>query len=232
MTILTAQRQSTNIGREIDLLDRYPRSKRPIDERAALVTDEHRRVARQFGQDFFDGDRLFGYGGYRYHPRFWQETVARFRDYYSLPDDAAILDVGCGKGFMLHDFRELMPRATLAGIDISQYAYDQAMPAVKPLMRVGCATTLPYADRSFDLVFSINTIHNLPLAECKQALREIERVSRGRRFITVDAWRSEEERQRLMKWILTALTNMHVDDWKRLFAEVGYSGDYYWFIPE
>jgi SAM-dependent methyltransferase len=223
---------SPRTGREINLLDHYPRSKRPIDERAALVTDEHRRVARQFGQEFFDGDRLFGYGGYRYHPRFWQETVRRFRDHYALPEDAAILDVGCGKGFMLHDFQELMPATTLAGIDISQYAHEQAMPSVKPVCQVGCATQLPYADRSFDLVISINTIHNLPLDECKQALREIERVSRGRSFITVDAWRTEAEHERLLKWILTALTYMHVDDWKRLFAEVGYTGDYYWFIPE
>ncbi|HEV7225156.1 MAG TPA: class I SAM-dependent methyltransferase [Pirellulales bacterium] len=219
-------------GREIDLLDRYPRSKRPIDERAALVSDEHRRVARQFGREFFDGERLFGYGGYNYHPRFWRETVRRFRDHYGLADDASVLDVGSGKGFMLHDFQELMPRATLAGIDISQYAYENAMPSVKPVLQVGCASKLPFADRSFDLVISINTVHNLPLDECRQALREIERVSRGRAFVTVDAWRTEAERERLMKWILTALTYMHVEDWKRTFAEVGYGGDYYWFIPE
>jgi SAM-dependent methyltransferase len=219
-------------GREINLLDRYPRSKRPIDERAAVVTDEHRRVARQFGREFFDGDRLYGYGGYDYHPRFWQETVRRFHDHYGLAADARILDVGCGKGFMLHDFKELMPRAAVAGLDISQYAYDCALPSVKPYLHVGCASKLPFADRSFDMVISINTIHNLPLAGCKQALREIERVSRGRSFVTVDAWRTEAERERLMKWILTALTYMHVDDWKRVFAEVGYRGDYYWFIPE
>ena len=223
---------SPQLGREVNLLDRYPRSKRPIDERAALVTDEHRRIARQFGKEFFDGDRLFGYGGYSYHPRFWQETVRRFREYYALPDDVAILDVGCGKGFMLHDFLELMPRATLAGIDISTYAHDQAMPSVKPVLQVGCATQLPYPDSSFDLVISINTIHNLPLEGCKQALTEIKRVSRGHSFVTIDAWRTEAERQRLMKWVLTARTYMHVEDWKRLFAEVGYSGDYYWFIPE
>jgi SAM-dependent methyltransferase len=220
------------VGREINLLDRYPRSKRPIEERAILVTDEHRRVARQFGKDFFDGDRLFGYGGYHYHPRFWQETVRRIRDFYALPDDAAILDVGSGKGFMLHDFKELMPRAALAGIDISKYAYDAAMPSIKPLLKVGCATELPFADGSFDLVISINTIHNLPLAGCKQALREIERVSRRHKFVMVDAWRTDAEHDRLMKWILTALTYMHVDDWKQLFAEIGYTGDYYWFVPE
>ena len=217
---------------EINLMDRYPRSKRPIDERARFVTDEHGRVARQFGRDYFDGDRLCGYGGYQYHPRFWQETVRRFRDYYHLTDDASLLDVGCAKGFMLHDFRELMPELRIAGVDISPYAIERAIETVKPFLQVGNARELPFDDDSYDLVISINTVHNLPLDECKQALREIQRVSRRHAFVTMDAWRTEEERERLMKWNLTALTYMHVDDWKRLFAEVGYSGDYYWFIAE
>lgn len=217
---------------EVNLLDLYPRSKRPIDERGKLVTEEHRRVARQFGKEFFDGDRLYGYGGYQYHPRFWQATVRRFRDYYQLADDARVLDVGCAKGFMLHDFKQLMPNITVAGLDISKYAIEQAIKTIKPFLSVGNAKELPYDDDSFDLVISINTIHNLPLKECKQALREIQRVSRKYAFITVDAWRTEKERQRLLQWNLTALTYMHVLDWKRIFAEVGYMGDYYWFIAE
>lgn len=217
---------------EINLLDIYPRSKRPIEERGRLVTKEHRKIARQFGKGYFDGDRLCGYGGYSYHPRFWTGTVRRFRDYYQLSDHAAILDVGCAKGFMMHDFKQLMPNITIAGIDLSQYAYDHAMEDMKPFIRVGNAKELPFEDHSFDLVISINTIHNLPLNEFKQAIREIQRVSRRHAFITMDAWRTEEERERLMKWNLTALTYMHVDDWKKLFAEVGYMGDYWWFIAE
>jgi SAM-dependent methyltransferase len=217
---------------EINLMDQYPRSKRPIEERARLITEEHRKIARQFGKEYFDGDRLYGYGGYYYHPRFWKATVKRFRDYYQLAEDASILDVGCAKGFMLHDFKELMPNLTIAGIEISEYAIEHAIETVKPFLRVGNAKELPYEDDSFDLVISITTIHNLPLEECKQALREIQRVSREHAFITMDAWRTEEERERLMKWNLTALTYMHVDDWRRLFAEVGYTGDYYWFIAE
>src|SRR5262245_48962211 len=122
---------------EINLMDRYPRSKRPIDERAKLITQDHRNVARQFGRDFFDGDRLFGYGGYNYHPRFWTETVKRFRDYYHLSEKAAVLDVGCGKGFMMHDFKLLMPKMTIAGMDISQYAVDHGMDDMKPFMKIG-----------------------------------------------------------------------------------------------
>ena len=215
---------------EIDLMARYPRSRRPIDERAKLITEEHRQVARRFGKEFFDGDRLFGYGGYRYHPRFWGETVKLFRDHYRLAGDASILDVGCGKGFMLHDFRKILPGARLAGIDISEYAIAETIEDMVPFVQVGDAKDLPFPDDSFDLVISINTVHNLPLAECKQALREIQRVTRRHAFVVVDAWRNEEEHRRMLDWNLTALTYMHVEDWKNLFAEVGYAGDYYWFI--
>lgn len=217
---------------EINLLDLYPRSRRPIEERGNLVTEKHRQIARQFGKEYFDGERLYGYGGYSYHPRFWQATVKRFRDHYKLAENASLLDVGCAKGFMLHDFKELMPGLTIAGIDISDYAIENAIETVRPFLQVGNAKELPYEDNSFDLVISINTIHNLPPEECQQALSEIQRVSRRHAFITVDAWRTEEEHQKLLKWNLTALTYMSVDDWKKLFREVGYNGDYYWFIAE
>jgi SAM-dependent methyltransferase len=217
---------------EINLMDLYPRSKRPIDERASRVTDADRAIARQFGKDYFDGDRIHGYGGYNYHPRFWQPTVRRFRDHYGLKPGDRILDVGCAKGFMLHDFKELIPGLTIAGIDISEYAIVNAKPEVKQFLRVGNAKELPYDDRCFDLVIAINTIHNLDLPECMQALREIQRVTRRHAFIVVDAWRNEEERERLQRWVVTCKTAMHVDAWKNLLDEVGYRGDCWWFIAE
>jgi len=217
---------------EVNLLKFYPRAKRPIEERGQVVTDTDREISRQFGKDYFDGSRLHGYGGFHYHPRFWTDTVRHIRDYYQLPEDAAILDVGCAKGFTLHDFKLLMPKATIAGLDISQYAYDNCIEDVKPFMRVGNCRELPYPDKSFDLVLAINTVHNLPLEECKQAIREIQRATRKHAFINVDAWRNDAEREKLYKWVVTCKTAMHVDDWKKLFAEVGYTGDYYWFIAE
>lgn len=220
------------MGQEINLLDRYPTSKRPIDERGTQITDADRHTARQFGREFFDGDRLSGYGGYHYHPRFWTETVGRFREHYRLATQAAVLDVGCAKGFLLHDFKQAMPRATVCGLDISRYAVAHAIADMRPFLQVGTAARLPYPDRSFDLVVSINTIHNLPHAECLDALREIQRVTRRHAFITVDAWRTEAEHERLRKWNLTARTYFHVEEWKRRFAEAGYTGDYYWFIAE
>ncbi len=215
---------------EIDLMHLYPKTKRDVEERGKLVTEEHRVVARQFGKEFFDGDRLYGYGGYNYHPRFWRDTVRLFDAWYQRP--TSVLDVGCAKGFMLQDFRKLDSSISIAGIDISKYAIELAARTIKRYLQVGNARELPYEDDSFDLAISINTIHNLPLEGCKQALREIERVSRKNSFIMVDAWRNEGERENLMKWNLTAQTYMHVDDWKELFNEVGYTGDYYWFIAE
>ncbi len=217
---------------EINLLDRYPRSKRQIDERGASISEADRAVARQFGREFFDGDRLHGYGGYSYHPRFWQETVQRFRDYYQLEDGASVLDVGCAKGFMLYDFRQLLPRLRIAGVDVSMYALQNAKEELKGTLAAATAEALPFPDNSFDLVISINSIHNLALADCRKALREVQRVSRKHAFITVDAWRNDDERERMLKWNMTALTYMHVDDWKALFREVGYTGDYHWFIAE
>ena len=228
----TQSAKATSNPAEVNLLDRYPRSKRPIDARSQTVTEEHRRVARQFGKDYFDGDRFHGYGGYNYHPRFWQKTVRRFRDYYNLAPDASILDVGCAKGFMLQDFKELMPDATLAGIDVSQYALEHAHENVSSLLKQGDARDLPFEDNSFDLVIAINTVHNLPLDECKQGLGEIQRVSSRQAFVMVDAWRTDEEKERLMEWNLTALTYMHVDQWKETFTDAGYTGEYYWFIAE
>jgi SAM-dependent methyltransferase len=217
---------------EINLLDRYPRSTRPITTRATEVTPDIRARAAQFGKEYFDGDRMHGYGGYHYHPRFWTETVKRLRDHYGLKEDAQLLDVGCAKGFMLHDFRLLMPNSTVAGIDVSEYAITNAIETMKPHVRVGNAVKLPFPDRSFDLVTAINTIHNLDVDGCKRALREIQRVTRGAAFIVVDAWRTEEERRQLENWVLTCRTHMHVDAWKDLFDEVGYTGDYYWFFAQ
>jgi len=219
------------MGKEIDLLADYPKAKRNVKERGATKTEEDRQIARQFGKDFFDGDRKYGYGGYSYNPRFWTPVVPAFQKEYNLTEKSSVLDVGCGKGFMLYDFAKAIPGLFIKGIDISSYAIEHALDAMKPNLKVANATKLPYEDNSFDLVISINTIHNLERNELAESLREIERVGRGHSFITVDAYRIEEERELMDAWNLTAKTYMHVDEWKKFFDEVGYTGDYYWFIP-
>jgi len=216
---------------EINLLDTHPKAVRDYNKRALEKTPEIIKLAKKFDREFFDGDRKCGYGGYKYDGR-WKPVVKRMKDYYGLSDNAAILDIGCGKGFMLYDFKELMPESTIAGIDVSDYAIANAMISVKPFLKIASAEKLPYPDKTFDLVISINSIHNLPLECLKTALTEMKRVSRGHGYITVDAWRNELEKENLFKWVLTAETMMHVDDWKELFKEVGYTGDYWWFIAD
>jgi len=216
---------------EIDLLKNYPKSKRDPQGRKSVMTDDIRQVARQFGRDFFDGDRLFGYGGFHYLSRFWQPVIPDFIQHFSLGKQSRILDVGCAKGFMLYDFTQLITGIDITGIDISEYAIEHAKEEVKPQLSVGNSTALPYEDNSFDVVFSINTVHNLERDECALALKEIMRVSKGNAFITVDAYRNDEEKERMEAWNLTAKTIMHVDEWQEFFKEVGYTGDFYWFIP-
>lgn len=218
-------------NREVDLLANYPRSKRNVDERGQTKTDEDRRIARQFGKEFFDGDRRHGYGGFNYLPRFWQPVIPTLQSHFGLRAGSRVLDIGCAKGFMLHDMAALIPGIELAGIDISSYAIENAIEDMRPCLQVGCATELPFPDHSFDVVISINTLHNLERGDLIQALREIERVGRGKAFVTVDAYRDAEEKRRMFDWNLTARTVLSVDEWKALFAEAGYSGDYYWFIP-
>lgn len=217
---------------EIDLMARYPKSQRNelLDVRAA-VCEEDRQIAQRFDKDYFDGPRRLGLGGYYYNPKFFKPVVEDMIQHYGLTNTSAVLDVGCAKGFMLHDFKEALPNITVAGIDISDYCLDNAMESVKPYLRHASCDALPYPDKSFDLVIAIATIHNLDVDGVKQSLREIMRVSRGHAFIKVNGYHTDAERDALHRWNLVAKTILHVDEWKQIFEETGYTGDYYWFTP-
>ena len=217
--------------KEINLLSNYPTSKRDISKRGDQKTENDRAVARKFGKDFFDGDRKHGYGGFTYNPKYWQIVVRDFKKYWNLNSSSSILDVGCAKGFMLYDFLKLIPGITLSGVDISDYAINNSLPEIRKFIQVANAKKLPYSDNTFDAVISINTIHNLDQSDCAEALREITRVSKKFSFVTVDAYRNEEEKKKMLAWNLTAKTIMSTSDWKFFFKDVGYDGDYYWFIP-
>lgn len=217
---------------EIDLMKRYPKSKRDnIIKERTKVSEEDRRIAQQFGWEYFDGPRHLGLGGYYYAPKFFLPVVEDMIEYYRLTNESSVLDVGSGKGFMLHDFKEALPGLTVAGIDISDYVLENTLETVKPFCQKASCDALPFEDNSFDLVVSIATIHNLDLEGVKESLREIMRVTRKDAFIKVNGYRTEEERIALEEWNLVAKTILHVDDWKKVFEEVGYTGDYSWFVP-
>jgi len=216
---------------EIDLLKNYPKSKRNLDKRLSEKSPEIVKIAREFGKEFFDGDRKFGYGGLTYNPKYWANVVKDFVEYYKIKPDAKILDVGCAKGYMVYDFKRQYPGLEMHGVDISEYAIKNCHPEVKDNLQVGKAESLKFEDNYFDLVISINTVHNLELKDCVNSIKEISRVSKGNSFITVDAYNSDEEKERMFKWNLTAKTIMSTNDWKDTFKKIGYNGNFYWFIP-
>ncbi len=180
--------------------------------------------ALQWSGDYWDGDRKFGYGGYRYDGR-WRAVAERIVEHYRLPDDASILDVGCGKAFLLYEFTQVLPNARVAGIDISQYAVDNAKEEIRDRLTVGSAAKLPYADSEFDFVFSINTLHNLYLPDLFSALAEMQRVGREHRYVCVEAYRNEREKVNLLYWQLTCRAFHTPEEWHWIFEQAGYSGD-------
>ena len=182
-------------------------------------------VALQWGRDYWDGERHHGYGGFRYDGR-WRAVAEAIVDHYKLPDGVRILDVGCGKGFLLYEFTQVLPNADVHGIDISQYAIDHAKEEVQASLQVGHAKHLPFPDDHFDLVVSVNTLHNLYIDELWSALTEIERVGRGAKHITVESYRNEREKANLLYWQLTCRAFHATHEWEWIFRKAGYSGDY------
>ncbi|MGB8266567.1 MAG: class I SAM-dependent methyltransferase [Candidatus Velthaea sp.] len=183
-------------------------------------------VAGRFAADYWDGERQYGYGGYRYDGRwapFAKQLVAR----YGLRAGHRVLDVGCGKGFLLHELLAAVPGLEVAGIDVSSYALEHATDEVRPYLTLGDAARLPYADGAFDLVISLATLHNLPLPELWAAIAEIERVGSGSaKYLMVESYRDEREKANLLYWQLTCKSFYSVSDWEWLYHRIGYRGDY------
>jgi SAM-dependent methyltransferase len=203
----------------------HKQTKRDYLQRMSDSKVDCMRVARDYGPEFWDGDRRFGYGGYTYDGR-WRSVAQALIKHYQLPEDAKVLDVGCGKGFLLYEFKELLPQAEVIGFDISSYAIANAREEVKDRLRQHTAqSTYPCDDQYFDLVLSLTTLHNLYLFDLKLALGEIERVGKGK-YIVVESYRSEEELFNLQCWALTCESFFRPQEWTWLFNEFGYSGDY------
>lgn len=204
----------------------HTRTKRNYLERV-LGTDkaECARIAKQFGRDYWDGDRKHGYGGYRYDGR-WRPVAAELARHYRLKAGDRVLDVGCGKAFLLYELTQVVPGIEVAGVDVSAYALEHAKPEVRCHLQVAGATSLPFADGSFDLVLSINVLHNLYNFQLRQALCEIERVGRQDKYVVVDSYRSESEKVNLLNWQLTCECFYTPAEWEWFFRESSYTGDY------
>ena len=211
----------------VDLLRSLPKGRRNVSERAEAKTAEHIRISREYGEMYFDGPREFGYGGYKYDGR-WRSVARDIVEHFQLNSGAKILDVGCAKGFLVKDLLALGIDAY--GLDISRYALLSCEPEVVGRLHQGSADVLPFPDKSFSAVLSINTIHNLSRERCVAALREIQRVGGGRAFVQVDSYRTPEEAAFFESWVLTAQHHDYPEGWERLFRDAGYTGNWDWTI--
>ncbi len=213
---------------EINLLRHYPRSRRKMEKPRSL-DPANREAALKFGAEYFDGTREQGYGGYRYDGR-WLPIAQDMVDHFGLKPGDRVLDVGCAKGFLAKDLMTVCPGLKVVGLDISEYALRNCEPEVQGRMVRGAADSLPFADGCFNAVVCINVIHNLDRERCVTALREIERLAPGRGYVQVDAYKAEAERAIFLGWVLTAKTFLTPVEWRTLFADAHYEGDYYWTI--
>lgn len=218
------------MGSQVHLLRSLPQTTRDIAARKAGKYPWVTYAARRFGVEYFDGPRHYGYGGYRYDGR-WLPVAQDIIEHFGLASGCRVLDVGCAKGFLVHDLMQECPGLEAFGIDVSHYAVVHAcMSEVIGRLHLGAADSLPFPIGSFAAAVSINTLHNLERDDCITALRELQRVSCGRAFVQVDAYRNDEEKARFDDWVLTAKTHGTPEFWLDLFAEAGYTGDYDWTI--
>lgn len=203
----------------------HTRSKRDYLERV-VAHDKAAcaEVAKKWGYDYWDGDRKFGYGGMRYDGR-WRPIAEEMATHYGLKPGMRVLDIGCGKGFLLHELTQAVSGIEVSGFDISEYAITNAKEEVRPFLQVGNCTTLPFANGSFDFVYSINTFHNLVNFELMAALREMQRVGKTHRYICVESYRNEQEKANLLYWQLTCETFFRPEEWEWFFELAGYTGD-------
>jgi len=214
---------------QVNLLSSLPKTKRDINARATEKTPAIIAKAKEYGKEYFDGDRKYGYGGYHYDGR-WRSVARDIITFFHLGPGARILDVGCAKGFLVSDLRDLGMDAF--GLDISEYAVCNCHEKVIGRIHRGNARHLPFPDSSFNLVLCINTIHNLPQARAIKALQEIQRVSGGQAFVQVDSYLNEGQKRLFEEWVLTAEFYGYPNDWKYVFEQAGYSGYYDWTIVE
>jgi ubiquinone/menaquinone biosynthesis C-methylase UbiE len=211
--------------REFNPLTGYPEPKHPRVVGSDIRTIENRIIATYRGEEYYDGDRNNGYGGFRYDGR-WAPIAKDMYGEYGLQNDSAVLQVGCEKGFLLHDFIDQYSGLKVRGTDISAYAIEHSMESVKPLISNAPFTQLPYEDNEFDLVVAIGVVYTLNLADAMQCLKEIERVSKGASFVTLAAYRTEEEKMLWEWWTVLGATLLHEDEWVRVMQHAGYTGDY------
>ena len=212
---------------EVNLLKSLPNANRFIEERSKKKSKKIIEISRKYGKLYFDGPRKYGYGGYYYDGR-WKAVAKDIVKKYKLKSGSKVLDIGCGKGFLVKDLVDIGIDAY--GLDISEYAIKSAPAEINGRLHIGSAEKLCFASKSFDFVISLNTLHNLTKLKCLKALKEIQRVSKKNSFIQVDSYKDKKQKKIFLRWVLTAKYHDYPNKWIELFKKANYTGDWFWTI--
>lgn len=182
--------------------------------------------AKKYDFNYWDGDRRFGYGGYKFIEGRWKPVAEIFIENYNLDNTSKVLDVGCGKGFLLYEIKKILPEIKVSGFDSSEYAIKNSKEEIKSNLIIHNANEeFPFKDNEFDLVFSLNTLHNLKIFDLKTALMEMNRVGKNG-YLCLESYRNELELFNLECWALTCQSFYAPDEWKWIYDHFGYNGDY------
>jgi SAM-dependent methyltransferase len=214
------------MGRLLEIVS--PLHKRTKRDYLGRMTDEKVHCAlkaKEYEADYWDGDRRYGYGGYQYMPGRWKPVAEALIEIYDLRPGQKVLDVGCGKAFLLYELQLLMPELKLTGFDISRHGIRSKHPEFKgTLFNYRAQDAYPFGDGEFDLVISLAALHNLRVFELKTALAQIERVGR-QKYVMLESYRNEQELFNLECWALTAESFFDTSEWIWLYNHFGYTGD-------
>ena len=212
--------------RKFNALQNYPAPKDTRYVSDDLRTIESKIIASYRDKEYYDGDRKNGYGGFYYDGR-WKEIATFMFEEYKLKDNDSILQIGCEKGFLLSDFKTLFPSLNLCGTEISEYAINHSMENIKAnIIKVTNLSDLPFPTKSFDFVIAIGVVYCLTLADAIKSIKEIQRVSKGKSFITLGAYENEESLKLFKMWSVLGSTILHINEWEKVLAHCGYTGDY------
>mgnify|MGYP001233188404 CR=1 FL=1 len=183
------------------------------------------RLAKKWGYHYWDGDRRINYGGYRYIPGRWRSLAKKIIDFYKIKDGDRVLDIGCGKGFLLYEIYKINPKIKIYGVDISKYALSKSKKEVRKNLFYCSSDKLPFKKNYFKLAFSLNTLHNLYNYQLFESLKEIQRVAR-KKYICVESYKNEKEKMNLLYWQVTCEAFNTPKEWLWWFRKAGYDGDY------
>ena len=211
--------------REFNLLDGYPELKSPRYVGQNLRTIKNRIIASYRDKEFFDGDRNNGYGGLVYDGR-WKNIAKKICDEYKIGDNSKVLQINCEKGFLLNDLHELNPKIKIYGLENSAYAVNNALQNVKAFINYSDKIDLKFKDNFFDFVIAIGAVYSSNLADAIKCLKEIQRVSKGKSFITLGAYETEQDKKLFSYWTLLGSTILRKDEWIEVLKHSGFTGDY------